>query len=38
MIDTGVLTISQTNSLKKEAEELLHLFASIKRKMKAKRS
>lgn len=36
MIDTGMLSVSQINSLKKEAEELLHLFASIKKKMKTK--
>jgi four helix bundle protein len=37
LVGTGILSTDQTGSLQKEAEELLRIFSTIKRKLRNKR-
>ena len=37
LVDTGIIHVSETKTLQNEAEELLRIFSSIKKKLKLKR-
>ncbi len=38
LTETGILQETETKSIKKEAEELLFIFSSVKKKLKDKRN